>query len=204
MKLLYSPPSPFARKARILIHELNLSDKVSCVDVGLITPVSSSDEVLTANPLGLIPVLYLNDTETLYDSTVICEYLDNFGEGSFFPTEFEERIPALKLQALADGLLDMAVALRYEVVIRPLKMQWFDWQQNQINRIELTLNELENQQSLFSEKLTIGELTVACALGYLDFRFAELNWRESRAELSRWYEGVSHRPSIQSTEPNRQ
>lgn len=202
MKLLYSPASPFARKARILVHELNLSNIINCVDAGVVTPVSRNDDVLAANPLGLIPVLYLNETETLYDSTVICEYLDNLGEGSFFPTEFEERIPALKLQSLADGLLDMAVALRYEVAIRPPKLQWFEWQENQINRIGLALNELEHQQSLFADKLTIGELTVACALGYLDFRFAELNWRESREELGVWYENVKQRSSLQATLPN--
>lgn len=201
MKLLYSPASPFARKARLLIHELDLADSVSCVTTGVLTPVSTTEEVLAANPLGLIPVLYLNENETLYDSAVICEYLDKFGGGGFFPTEFEERIPALKLQALADGVLDMAVALRYEVTIRPLKMQWYEWQQNQINRIDLALNELEHQQSLFSDNITIGELTVACALGYLDYRFDELNWRESRNGLKAWYHHFSQRSSFQSTVP---
>lgn len=199
--LIQLPVSPFARKARVLIHEMNLESLVECVDFGLVSPVSLNEDVLKCNPLGMIPTLILDNEESLYDSAVICEYLDVMGKGGFFPNEFEERFPALKLQALADGMLDAAVALRYELAMRPIELHWPEWIDHQTQRIKRAVSEFENQLPLFSDHPTIGEVTVACALGYLDFRYSELNWREEHVDLDNWFAKFSQRTSMINTIP---
>ena len=201
-RLIYLPASPFARKARILIHEMGLDSKVESVNFGLVTPVSINKDVLKFNPLGQIPTLILDSEETLYDSAVICEYLNEMGNGVFFPNEVEERFPALKLQALADGLMDSAVALRYELALRPMELHWQEWVDHQILKIRRTVDEFEHQLPLFAEQPTIGEVTVACALGYLDFRYSDLDWRNGHAELESWYGGFSQRESMKHTAPS--
>ena len=201
-QLIYLPASPFARKARVLIHEMSLESEVECVDFGLVTPVSTNRDVLKFNPLGQIPTLILDSEETLYDSAVICEYLNEMGSGGYFPVEVEERFPALKLQALADGLLDAAVALRYELALRPIDLHWKEWVEHQTQKIRRSVDEFEHQLPLFSDQPTIGEVTVACALGYLDFRYSELDWRKGHAALEGWYSGFCRRESMQVTAPS--
>jgi len=202
LKLIHLPASPFARKARVLIHEMQLEDRVESESFGLVSPVTINDEVISYNPLGLIPTLILDNQESLYDSAVICEFLDELGQGGFFPKEVEERFPALKLQALADGLLDTAVALRYELALRPIDLHWPEWVTHQTTKIRRALAEFENQLPLFSDQPTIGEVTVACALGYLDFRYSELNWRRDHHRLDDWYSDFAKRQSMIDTEPS--
>lgn len=201
MKLVYTPASPFARKARILVHEMQLADKIECVNYGLVSPVTNNETVFSLNPLGFIPVLILDDGQTLYDSPVICEYLDLIGKGEFFPQDQEKRFLALKLQALADGLLDTAVSLRYEVTIRTREMQSPEWIESQTARMKRVLHEFDSLLPTFTQRPTIGEITIACALGYLDFRFAELEWRDDHPALSGWFEAFRNRESLRQTEP---
>lgn len=201
MKLITADASPFVRKARVLILELGLQDRVRLVDPGQITPVSSNDTLNAVNPLGMIPALELDDGDSLYDSPLVCEYLNHIADGPFFPSDPARRFRTLRLQALADGILDLSVALRYELALRPQELHWQSWIDNQNAKIERGLDALEGRCGEFEASPLIGEITVACALGYRDFRFAENDWREGRPALTRWFEQMMQRESLASTVP---
>jgi glutathione S-transferase len=200
MKLYSNPASPFARKARIVVRELNLTKVVEEVNVpreGL------GDAFRSINPLGKIPVLALKDGSTLFDSPVICEYLNDLGGGKFFPgrsllRENSGHWRALTLQALGDGICDAAVARNVEVM-RPKALQSEAAIQKYLNAVMVSLDVLEHTR--FTAKITIGEITVACALGYLDFRLPELAWRETRPNLRDWYEKFAQYPAMKATWP---
>lgn len=202
MKLITASASPFVRKVRILILELGLQDKVKLVDPGPVTPISDNTALNAVNPLGLIPALELDDGDSLYDSAVICEYLNHIAEGPFFPSDPERRFRSLRLQALGDGVLDLSVALRYEIAMRPAELHWQPWIEAQNTKIERGLDTLESLCSQFEPSPLIGEMTVACALGYRDFRFAENDWRERRPALTRWFQAIMQRDSLASTVPS--
>jgi glutathione S-transferase len=199
MKLYMSPASPFARKARIIIRELDLTRLVEEIP----TNPAASEELRKTNPLGKIPALVLDDGSTLIDSRVICEYLNELGGGKFFPgmsvwRSVTGRWRALTLQALGDGIADAAVARVYEGR-RPEELQNKDAIAKYTAVIGRSLDALERAR--FTEPPTIGEIAVACAIGYLDFRLPELDWRASRAQLRDWYEGFSKYPAMQATWP---
>ncbi|GAA0549112.1 glutathione S-transferase [Rhizomicrobium palustre] len=200
MKLYSNPASPFARKARIIVRELNLTKVVEEVNIDTRNP---PPDFRSINPLGKIPVLVLKDGSTILDSPVICEYLNDMGGGKFFPgmsifREVSGRWKALTLQALGDGICDAAVARVYETR-RPAEQQSPEALQKHLTAIETGLTVLERAK--FSEKITIGEITVACAIGYLDFRMPELAWRNSRPKLRDWYEAFAQYPSMKDTWP---
>jgi glutathione S-transferase len=138
----------------------------------------------------------------LYDSPVICEYLNQRANGPFFPSDPDRRFRALVLQALGDGILDLSVALRYEVALKPKSLLWQDWVDHQNEKLERALDTLEQRCHQFESAPTIGEITVACALGYRDFRFAETDWRPGRAALAQWFENIMRRDSLRSTIPS--
>ncbi|BCX17235.1 MAG: hypothetical protein KatS3mg117_0917 [Geminicoccaceae bacterium] len=201
MLLHTSPASPFGRKVSVVLHETGLVAKVRRRDASL-TPLAPDAAVCAANPLGKIPCLELDDGSVLYDSRVICEYLDGLHDGPrLFPAKGAARFEALRLQALADGMLDTAVGLRYETFLRPEPLRWTDWIAAQKAKIERALDRLEQECPRFGERIDIGTLAVACALGYLDFRFAEDRWRDGRPELAAWYARVAERPSLLATRP---
>ena len=201
MKLISVAASPFARKARASIIELGLQDLVEIVDPGMVTPVSNNDSLNDINPLGMIPALVLDNGEALYDSSAICEYLNQVGEGSLYPSEINDRYRALKLHSLANGILDLSVATRYETAMRPAEFQWETYIDHQEEKVSRGLNQLEQQCDSFSGKPTIGELTVACALGYRDFRYSHVDWREDHPNLAQWFEGMMTRESLKTTIP---
>lgn len=201
MKLISLPASPFARKARVMIIELDLQDTVEIVDPGVVTPVSNNDGLNDINPLGMIPSLVLDNGESLYDSPVICEYLNHVSVGSVFPSETDARFKALQLQALADGMMDVSVALRYELAMRPAELHWQAFIENQGEKISRCLVQLEKQCDEFSNEPTIGEFTVACALGYRDFRFGDMDWRAEHPKLAAWFATIMQRESLASTIP---
>jgi glutathione S-transferase len=201
MKLISVNASPFVRKARVLIHELGLQDRVVEHDVGMVSPVSNVAELNALNPLGLIPALELDNGASLYDSPVICEYLNHVADGPFFPADPERRFRTLGLQALGDGILELSVALRYELVMRPQALHWQDWIEHQQEKITRGLDALEAQCAQFEASPLIGEITIACVLGYRDFRYAESDWRPGRPGLGDWYETMLQRDSLQRTLP---
>ena len=201
MKLLTASASPFVRKVRILILELGLQDTVTLQDPGQVTPVSDNATLNAVNPLGMIPALELDDGDSLYDSPVICEYLNQLADGPFFPSDPERRFRTLRLQALGDGILDLSVALRYETAMRPAELHWQAWIDAQNAKIERGLDSLETRCAQFEASPLIGEIAAACALGYRDFRFADNDWRTSRPALTAWFEKMMQRASLASTIP---
>jgi glutathione S-transferase len=199
MKLYFNPASPFVRKVRVAAIELGLSGSIELTSVSL-TPVSSHEGLRADNPLGKIPALLTREGMVLYDSPVICEYLDSLAGGNrLFPAPGSARWTALRRQALADGIMDAAVLTRYEQTLRPQELRWREWADGQLLKIRTALDALEreNLESVFD----IGTISIACALGYLDLRFAGEGWRTNRPRLAAWLAGISERPSLTATAP---
>jgi glutathione S-transferase len=200
MKLWYNPASPFARKVRIVALETGLADRIGEVSI-LVSPVKRHPELARENPLVKIPAL-TTDSGTLYDSAVICEYLDSLHQGArLFPAQGPERWQSLRLQALGDGILEAAVLMRYEQAVRPQPLQWSDWIAGQLGKVRSGLDALAQECAEWKDRFGIGQLTAACVLGYLDFRFPEEPWRKAHPALERWYAQVSQRPSMKATVP---
>jgi glutathione S-transferase len=143
----------------------------------------------------------LDDGTVLFDSPVICEHLDTLGNGpKFFPAGGAERLRALRLNALADGLLDAAMAARMETM-RPAEKQWDKWSEVQLLKVRNALDAMTKAYAPSREAITIGEIAAGCALGWLDSRMPQLNWREGRDQLAAWFAEFSKRPSMSSTAP---
>jgi glutathione S-transferase len=204
MQLFYTKFSPFSRKVLVLAHERGLIDRIELVatevgtHVALDTPAHAA--LAARNPLMKIPALVLDDGNTLYDSRTICEYLDSLHDGEpVLPADKAMRWQALRLQAIGDGIVDAAILLRFEDA-RP-SPPWPEWQASQTRRIVQALGQLEKDAAAFSAALDIGQIAVACALGYLDFRFDHLQWRNGRPCLAAWFEAFNARSSMRRTAP---
>ncbi len=201
MQLIYAPASPFARKVRVLASETGLLARLELIETA-VAPVTLNQQVNAQNPLGKIPVLMLDGGEALYDSRVICEYLDSLhDQARLFPADPGKRWKTLRLAALADGLMEAAVLTRYERAVRPAERQWDDWIDGQLGKVRRALSALNADSQASQGPLDIGQIGVACALGYLDFRFAELNWRTEFPALVAFQDRISQRDSMQLTEP---
>ncbi|MFD3190268.1 glutathione S-transferase [Sedimentitalea sp. HM32M-2] len=200
MKLYHSPLSPFVRKVSVLLHELDRTDQVE-VETVVTTALDSSDRLIAANPLGKIPALARTDGPTLYDSRVICAYLnDRFG-GALYPGG-AQRWQTLTLEATADGLMEAAVAMAYEVRLRPEAERspaWIEAQWAKAARAITALN--ARWMSHLAGPLDMGQIAVACALGYVDFRHDARNWRRDNPALADWFATFESRPSMQATRP---
>lgn len=200
MKIRVNAASPFARKVRIVVRETGLTDRVQEVQTA-VNPVAPNVDLAGQNPLVKIPALTLDDGSALYDSRVICEYLDSLTGHGLFPQSGPERWRALTLQALCDGILDAAVTTRYEVAVRPEAIRWTQWIDGQRSKIDGGLAALEKLQPAFGTQFGIGQIGAACVLGYLDFRFPDIAWRAQHPNLAAWFAGVSKRPSVHGTFP---
>jgi glutathione S-transferase len=196
MKLHYSPTSPYVRKVNVLAIELEIDEQIERI---LTNPWEPDETLLGNNPLSKVPTLISDDGMVLFDSPVICEYLDSeYGGHRLIPATGEERWQALCLQALADGILDAAI-LRF--LERNRETPWPDWDASQKETVELALGVLEGEVASWSDSLSIGHITAAVALGYLDFRFGDEGWRADRPALTEWYARFSQRPSMIATIP---
>jgi glutathione S-transferase len=199
MKLHWSPRSPFVRKVMIVAHERDLAERIDCVrTVAAMTKPHA--ELMKDNPLSKIPTLVIDDGTVLYDSRVICEYLDGLdGEVKLFPREAKARMTALRRQALGDGFLDMMVALRNE---RERAQPSDIHMASTAVRKAAVLESLDREaESLTTTPFGIGHIAIGCALSYLDFRFADENWRKDRLRLANWHAAFAARPSVRATEP---
>lgn len=198
MKLYFNPASPYVRKVRVTAYELGLGEKIELISISL-SPVSPHEGVRSSNPVGKIPTLVLDDGSALYDSPVICEYLDALAGGNrIFPAAGTARWTALRRQALADGIMDAAVLTRYEEAARPKELRWQQWVDGQFLKVRTTLDALERENL---ETFDIGTISIACALGYLDLRFAGEGWRKTRPRLAEWLAAIAKRPSLTATAP---
>jgi glutathione S-transferase len=202
MKLHSNPASPYGRKVKVVAHETGLFERLAVHN--LQTSAVGPDLGLVAdNPLGKIPCLVLEDGGALYDSRVICEYLDGIHDRQpLFPASGAERWDALRLQALGDGVMDAALIARYETFLRPEELRWPAWVDGQLDKVHRGLDRLEAVDApTFGGRLDIGTVTVGCALGYLDFRYGALDWRRGRPALAAWFDGFAARPSMLATAP---
>jgi glutathione S-transferase len=200
MKIYHAPASPFVRKCLVAADELGLRDRIEIVAANT-SPVSRDPGVAAQNPLGKIPTLVTDDGTTLYDSRVICEYLNGLGNGGLIPRSGEVRFRVLTEQALADGIMDAAVLARYETFLRPEALRWSEWTEGQLTKVNAGLDALEARAASFDDRVDVGTIAFGCALGYLDFRFASLAWRDSRPNAAAWYEWFAGRESMVATRP---
>jgi glutathione S-transferase len=205
MKLRYSPASPYVRKCLVLAHEAGLAGRIETVPTVTADPASG---LAKDNPLGKIPALTVKDGHVIFDSPVICEFLDGLHRGpKLFPARGKARWTALRRQALADGILDASLLRRYESM-RPAEERSATWDEKQKSVVTRALDALEREVKDLGKpaarRTTIGHIAIGCALGYLDFRFAADNWRNGRPNLARWYEGYAKRPSMAATVPKDQ
>ena len=198
MKLRYSPSSPFVRKVTVSAIETGLAERIEHVPTNTRDPASNlSDD----NPLGKIPALITDDGGILYDSPVICEYLDSLHQGpKLFPPAGAARWAALRQQALADGLVD-AIVLQVVESRRPEAFRYDEWIAKQQGKVERALEVLEAEAAEFGDAVTIGHIAIACALGYLDLRCPDFAWRARNPTLAGWFEAFSQRRSMNETIP---
>ena len=199
MKLRYSPTSPYVRKVMISLLELGLRDRVELEPTNVWAP---DTDIGLSNPLGKVPALTLDNGDVLFDSPVICEYLDaQIPQVVLFPAVGEARWKALRFQAIGDGLMDAGVLRLLEGRREPAQ-QSEDWKDRQLAAINRGLDALEaGVNDLSGGPLTIGQISVACALGWIEFRLGDHNLLSTRALLKSWYEGFKTRASMQETEP---
>lgn len=176
-----SPTSPFGRKIKIAIAELGLDDRIEIVPADTNDPAES---LRRQNPLGKVPTLVFEDGTTLFDSRVIAEYLDHLAGGSRLFSEGEARFAQLRLQALADGICDAGLLQVYETRLRTVEMRNAAWVDNQAGKVARALAALESAPPAY-DRPRIGEIALACALGYLDLRF-EGRWRAGHPALVAW------------------
>jgi glutathione S-transferase len=196
LKLYTNAASPFARKCRVIAHELGLKlEEIRTLPM-------QEPEFRRINPLGKIPALVLDDGSVLIDSPVICEYLNHFGGGKFFPgmnifRQNSGRWKALGLAALGDGIADAAVALRGLMGHESPAAEAA--RARQMQTVLAAMDTLERTK--FAKDPTIGEISVGCALGYVDFRLTDLDWKSSRPKLAAWYAQFCEYPSMKATAP---
>lgn len=199
MKLYHSHTSPYARKVQVLITEAGITD----IDIVLAsgTPVAPDSGVIEQNPLGKIPALERANGPTLYDSRVICQFLDAQAGAGFYP-DGPRRWDTLTVEATADGILDAALLMVYESRIRPEDKRFLPWVEGQWSKIDRALYALEQRwMDHLTGPLDMGQIAVGCALGYLDLRHAARNWRRDRPRLTQWEAVFATRPSMQATVP---
>ncbi|MBS0247966.1 MAG: glutathione S-transferase family protein [Proteobacteria bacterium] len=199
MILRHSPASPFVRKVKVAADLLGLTAQIELRDADTVSPELG---FLGQNALGKIPTLVLDDGTTLFDSPVILEYLDHLvGGGRILPAEPKARFAALRLQALCDGILDAALLIVYEGRFRQPEMKVQAWIDRQLGKIDRALALLEAAPPVIADMPDVGQITLACALGYLDLRL-EGSWRKDHPKLVAWLDQFAARvPAFARTKP---
>jgi glutathione S-transferase len=197
VQLIYAKPSPYSRKVRVTLLEKGLTGQVQEI---IASPMEDPAALLDANPLGKVPALRLDDGQCLYDSWVICEYLDSLAPAPRLIPDGTDRFAVLRRAALADGVLDAAVTARLEL-LRPEAMRWAPWTDRQRRAIERGLAVMEQDVAALGPALTLAHIEFAVTLEYLDFRLPDLAWRAGHPALAAWLGPFSQRPSMLATAP---
>jgi len=202
MKLWYSPTSPFVRKVIAAAHELGLSDRLEIVEAST-SPINRHAGLGELNPVGKIPAMVTDQGQVLFDSRVICAFLESLKPGAeLTPASGPDRFRSMTLEALGDAIMDAAVLARYETHLRPEDLRWKGWLEGQMTKVWAALDNLENEWLPFLDgRLTMGHIAAAAALGYLDFRYADSNWRNGRPGLAKWFDAFAKRPSMVASAP---
>lgn len=197
MKLLYQTHSPYARKALVFAHEAGLADRIEVVHQET-SPTRRNEHVFAENPLGKVPVLLRPGLPPVFDSDVICAYLDTLHEGRrLIPPEGEARWQALRVQAVSQGLADAGIAIRWETVRRPEALRYPPLRDGYIEKLISSYDWLERELDVASP-IHVGHIALATALGWLEFRGLP-GFREKRPRLSAWFEMFNARPSMKAT-----
>ena len=199
MRLYHSTTSPFVRKVMVTLHETGQAGDVTLVPA-MGTPVDAGSMPLAQNPLGKIPALERDDGPAIYDSRVICRFLDDRARANLYPSPRQWEV--LTLEATADGIMDAAVLMVYESRVRPEENRFAPWVDGQWAKIGRALDALEQRWlSHLNGPLDIGQIAVGVALEYLDFRHADRGWRSGRPGLAAWAAVFAERPSMVATRP---
>jgi len=201
MKLFYAPQSPFARKARAAAIELGLAERIELEYAEVIPSLPNKAFGQAHNPLRRIPALITDAGETLYDSTVICEYLDTLAGGSLIPREAPRRWRVLTQHALANGMCESIVLIRYETSVRPAELRWSTWTDDHWDKIYSGIDWFERNDAVLREPLDLAHLALGCALGYIDFRWPERQWKQRAPAVAAWFARLEQRPSFAMTKP---
>jgi glutathione S-transferase len=201
LKLFYTTTSPYVRKVTAVAHELGLFSQIELLPAAA-HPVERDKAVVAKNPLGKVPTLLTEEGEVLFDSRVIIEFLLARAPGqTLLPASGAARWAILRQQALADGLLDAALLIRYENAIRPANMRSAAWLDGQYEKIASALDGIEADAANLDQTVTIGSIATAAALGFLDFRFAEYDWRKQHPRAAAWFAAFDDLPSLSRTRP---
>lgn len=200
MRLYFSPTSPYVRKVMVLLHETGQLAEVELVS-GSGSPVDPGTAPLEANPLGKVPALERPDGPALYDSRVICRYLDARADAGLYP-DGARLWDTLTVEATGDGILDAALLMVYEGRLRPEELRFAPWVEGQWAKVDRALDVLETRWlAHLRGPLDAGQIAVGCALGYLDFRHGARGWRAGRPGLAAWFDSFVARPSMMATLP---
>lgn len=196
MDLIYQTHSPYARKVLAFAHEAGLAPRLRVIHQET-SPTNRNDAVFAVNPLGKVPVLILADGEAIFDSGVICDYLDGLSERRLIPAGGSERRAALRLQALAQGLCEAGIALRWETERRPEPLRYPPLAAGMTAKLVASYDHLEGEATL-EQPLHIGHIALATALAWLEFRSLP-DFATGRPRLAQWYRGFAQRPSMRAT-----
>jgi len=188
------------RKCLISAHELGIVSRLTLLPAAP-HPIDRDRALVASNPLGKVPTLVTDEGTALYDSRVICEYLDALAGGRLIPAVGPARWTVLVEQSLADGILDAAVLTRYETAVRPEPLRWKDWILGQLDKVNCGLDDLERRAGGWGTRVDLGTVSIACALGYVDFRYPELEWRRRAPRAGEWFAAFRERASMRATEP---
>jgi glutathione S-transferase len=201
MKLFYAPQSPFARKVRAAAIELGLAHQLE-LEYAEVAPGRPNIAFARArNPLRKIPALVTDAGETIYDSTVICEYLDALaGSGILIPRDASRRWHVLANHALAQGMCESVILIRYETWLRPEALRWSVWVDDHWDKIDTGLGWFDNDIEL-NEPINIAHLALGSLLGYIDFRWPDHGWRQRFPKVKTWFAQLEQRPSFIQTRP---
>jgi glutathione S-transferase len=198
MKIYGDVISPFVRMCLVTAHEAGLKDKVK-LEKANAKPTEVNATLEKMNPIGKIPVLETDHNHALYDSRVIMEYLAHVaGSSGMIPDDGVKRFRVLTLQALAQGMGDAAVALRYEQAQRPEGKQWPEWMTRTVHRINAGVNEVEESWQDQLINVNVATIALASVLSYIDFRHDVINWREGHPKTANWHKTFAARPSMQA------
>ncbi|HCP00281.1 MAG: glutathione S-transferase [Alphaproteobacteria bacterium] len=198
MKLIYSTASPYARKARVAAIECGAN---AGLELEAILPWEDPAGFRDVNPVGKVPALVRDDGPPLYQSNIICEYLDAQGKIRIYPDPGPARWTALRQVAAADGIIDASVAERMEGMFHDDNAASKIFIDRQEHSVHMSLDQLESEASGLDGPVTIGQVAVSCALAYRDFRFADIDWRTARPALAAWFATFAQRPSMIETAP---
>jgi len=202
MKLMYLPQSPFARKVRVAAIELGMGSTIDTIFQPVRPAMENRKYASDVNPLRKVPALLLDDGQVILDSTVICEYLDGLaGGGKIVPPYGPDRWDVLTAHSLAQGMTEAAVLLRYETSLRPQEHRWPAYADDQWDRIESGMDWFESNPKNLEGPVNICHIALACLLGYVDFRWPEVGWRNGRTRLTNWAAWIGRRDSFRKTEP---